>query len=63
MKSPTELATKLARQWQNADLREQRLLSADSWPVRLSIGKPSGRAIKEDLNKVRQHLQRGRRES
>ena len=60
MKSPADLAAKLAHQWQNADLREQRLLSANSWPLRLSIGKPNGRAIAEDLNKVRQHLQRWR---
>ncbi|MBQ0745081.1 MAG: hypothetical protein KBT82_04550 [Marinobacter sp.] len=60
MKSPAELGTKLARQWQNADLREQRLFSADSWPLRISIGKPTGRGIAEDLNKVRQHLQRWR---
>ena len=36
------------------------MFSADSWPLRLSIGKPTGRAIAEDLNKVRQHLQRWR---
>jgi len=51
MKSPAELALKLARQWQNADLREQRLLKADSWPLRISIGKPSGRVISENLEK------------
>jgi hypothetical protein len=60
MKSPAELALKLARQWQNADLREQRLLKADSWPLRISIGKPSGRVISENLEKVRGHLHQWR---
>lgn len=57
MKSPADLACKLARQWQNADLREQRLLYSDSWPLRIPIGKPSGRAISNDLKSVRKHLE------
>lgn len=60
MKSPADLAFRLARQWQNADLREQRLLRADTWPLRMPIGKPSGGAIRDDLDRVRQHLQRWR---
>lgn len=60
MKSPADLALKLARQWQNAELREQRLLQADSWPLRISIGKPSGRVISENLEKVRGHLDQWR---
>jgi hypothetical protein len=60
MKSPAELALKLARQWQNSELREQRLLQADSWPLRVSIGKPSGRIISENLKKVREHLDQWR---
>lgn len=57
MKSPTELATKLARQWDNADLREQRLTQPQSWPLSLSIGKPRAAVIRNDLNRVRTHLQ------
>lgn len=60
MKSPADLALKLARQWQNADIREQRLLHPDSWPLRIPIGKPSGRIISEDLERVRKHLNQWR---
>lgn len=60
MKSPTDLALKLARQWQNADIREQRLLHPDSWPLRIPIGKPSARVISEDLERVRKHLNQWR---
>lgn len=56
MKPPADLAAKLARQWQNTSLREQRLFNADSWPIRLSIGRPTAQEITGDLNKVRQHL-------
>lgn len=56
MKSPADLAAKLAKQWQNASLREQRLFNADSWPIRLSVGRPTAQQITGDLNKVRQHL-------
>lgn len=60
MRSPDELASRLARQWQNADLREQRLLNPESWPLKVSIGKPTGAAVKQQINQVRQHLQRWR---
>lgn len=60
MKSPTELALKLSQQWHNAELREQRLLQPESWPIRLSIGKPSARAITENLDDVRRHLEQWR---
>ena len=63
MKSPDELATRLARQWQNADLREQRLLKSESWPLRLPIGKPSGGAVRNRIDQVRQHLQRWRKQT
>lgn len=61
MKSPADLALKLARQWQNADLREQRLLYPDNWPLRIPIGKPSGRTISENLESVRKHLDQWRK--
>ncbi|MDP0496540.1 MAG: DUF3322 domain-containing protein [Verrucomicrobiota bacterium JB024] len=57
MKSPSELAAKLARQWDNADLREQRLTQPQAWPLSLSIGKPGAAVIRNDLNRVRTHLQ------
>lgn len=61
MKSPADLSLKLAKQWQNADLREQRLLYPDSWPLKIPIGNPSGRAISEDLERVRKHLDQWRK--
>ncbi|HET8801882.1 MAG TPA: DUF3322 domain-containing protein [Marinobacter sp.] len=60
MKSPDELAARLARQWQNADLREQRLLDPDSWPLRIPIGKPTGSVVRDQIGQVREHLQRWR---
>lgn len=60
MKSPDELANRLARQWQNADLREQRLLNPESWPLRLPIGKPSGASVRDQVSRVREHLHRWR---
>lgn len=66
MKSPDELVTKLARQWRNADYREARLLDSCSldgvafnrsaWPLIFSIGKPSSRALIENLGSVRSHI-------
>ena len=61
MKSPADLAYRLARQWHNANLREQRLLKPDSWPLTLSIGKPGPDAIRNRLEHVREHLERWRR--
>lgn len=57
MKSPDELAGKLARQWEYADLREARLLEEpDVWPVTLIIGKPSAIAIRDNISEVREHF-------
>ena len=55
MKSPRELAQKLARQWNYADTREKRLLNLESWPLELSIGKPAASLIKQDIGAIRQH--------
>ena len=66
MKSPDELAAKLVRQWRSADYRETRLLdngaldtagfNASAWPLIFSIGKPSSRALIENLGAVRAHI-------
>jgi hypothetical protein len=56
MKSPAELAAKLARQWQSADNREQRLLSGEAWPLSVPIGKPDAATFMEHSSRVRQHL-------
>lgn len=61
MKTPTELASRLAQQWHNADLREQRLLNPQSWPIQLSIGKPAASTVRNHLDQVRQHIERWRK--
>lgn len=62
MKSPAELSETLARQWQSADQREQRLLADVSWPLSLAIGKPTAEQFKHSSTLVRQHLQCWREE-
>ncbi len=62
MKSPEELSQKLTRQWENADLREARLLGREiAWPVSLSIGRPTPRLIASDFDAVKRHVERWRR--
>ena len=56
MKSPGEIASLLARQWQQAHWREERLLDAGAWPLKLPIGKPSARRFEQDVAAVREHV-------
>lgn len=56
MKSPTELSERLSKQWQNAELREKRLLSADSWPMQLTIGLPSAQQFMNESTAIREHV-------
>lgn len=60
MKSPRDIAQELARQWNNADIRETRLLMADRWPLKISIGKPTSQVINHCPDKIRQHFQQWR---
>ncbi|WP_447746771.1 Wadjet anti-phage system protein JetD domain-containing protein [Pseudomonas nicosulfuronedens] len=60
MKTPSELAERLARQWQQADVREARLLGAEGWPLRLAIGKPPPEVFANQPESIRLHLQRWR---
>jgi hypothetical protein len=60
MKSPAELARRWAKQWDVADNRERRLLVPESWPVSLSIGKPTPAQFTRHTDRVRAHLQRWR---
>jgi len=62
MKSPAELRLKLRRQWQQADLRESRLLDDACWPLQLPIGKPNASQIKQTSANLREHLQHWRNE-
>ncbi len=58
MKSPVELKVALRRQWENATLREARLLGASgAWPTFLSIGRPSPRKLHSDLDGVKRHVE------
>lgn len=61
MRSPAELAMRLARQWERGTLREQRLLDSNQWPISLSIGAPPGRTLLTDLDRVREHIASWRR--
>jgi len=58
MKSPDQLAEKLARQWESAGLREARLLDEpDAWPISLPIGKPQPAAVRDRIGDVRDHFE------
>jgi hypothetical protein len=56
VKSPIELAARLAKQWQVADNREARLLHTDVWPLTLPIGKPTSAQLIQQTEFVRTHL-------
>jgi hypothetical protein len=56
MKSPTDLAERLAREWANPDVREARLLHPEVWPVERTIGKPAASLMIHRLPSVRDHI-------
>jgi hypothetical protein len=56
MKSPSELAYRLARQWENPDLREARLIGDADWPIKMSIGRPTAQRVAEDWQMVSHHI-------
>jgi len=59
MKSPKEVRERLARQWENVDLREGRLLgAARDWPVVLAFGKPQAEVVRDQTGLVREHVRR-----
>jgi hypothetical protein len=57
MKSPNELSQRLAKQWQQASVREERLLSPEAWPVVLPIGRPSAKRFSTDTRSVQRHVE------
>ena len=61
MKSPSALSQTLARQWQQADTRCQRLQQAECWPLQLQIGKPPASLLTSDPQAVRQHVEAWRK--
>ena len=60
LKSPTDLAAKLAKQWYNNDIRQRRLLCADEWPLEIPIGKPPAQLMTTEPAQIREHLNRWR---
>lgn len=60
MKTPAELSRRWAQQWENADLREARLLNDPVWPVSLSIGRPTAAEVSEDWHGTAAHIRRWR---
>ncbi|WP_268978089.1 DUF3322 domain-containing protein [Pseudomonas putida] len=61
MKSPTELGSKLAKQWQQSRIRVERLLNPGACPQSVSIGKPAARIFADNPQIVRQHVEKWRR--
>lgn len=61
MKSPNELAARLAQQWHSADWRERQLLGGSAaWPLALPIGQPGAMVFLGDAALLRSHLQQWR---
>jgi len=60
VKSPTELASRLALQWHNPALREQRLLDEYEWPIRLSIGRPPAEVVAKGWTGLTEHIRKWR---
>jgi len=60
MKSPSELAKQLTRQWHNNALRAQRLLTPEPWPLKLTIGQATASQVLQQAARVQQHIQRWR---
>ncbi len=57
MKSPFELKVVLRRQWEKSAWREARLLGFEAaWPVLVSIGRPSSKAVSLNLDAVKRHV-------
>lgn len=57
MKLPADLAARWARQWENPDLRESRLLDEPgAWPASLPIGRPTAAEVGEQWHTTAGHL-------
>ncbi|XZE21121.1 Wadjet anti-phage system protein JetD domain-containing protein [Pirellulaceae bacterium SH449] len=64
LKSPADLRVVLRRQWENANYREARLLGTQgAWPISLSIGRPTSRMVRDDLDTVKRHIEAWRKVS
>lgn len=58
MQSPEALILKLSKQWDQADIREARLLSPSGWPLELSIGRPTAQQAVKKTADVKRHIER-----
>ncbi len=59
MKSPDDIAKRLARQWNRTETRIERLLDGE-WPLCLTIGKPVGKQVIQNAVSVQAHITRWR---
>lgn len=57
MKSPIEISLHLARQWYQSSIRVRRLLVPRTWPLSVSIGKPSSSLFSQDPKAVQRHVE------
>lgn len=57
MKSPSEIARSLARQWQQPHIRRVRLLDPGGWPHDFAIGKPSAGLFSANPQAVQRHAE------
>lgn len=60
MKTPEELRERLRRRWRDPVRREEQLLRGP-WPLTLPINEPPSHALRDELDKVRAHLNLWRR--
>lgn len=56
MKSPRDIAERLAAQWRRHDLCLLRLTTPAAWPLRLPIGRPPPARLETALDSVRTHV-------
>lgn len=56
MKTPAQLAERLARLWENTGIREARLLGDAEWPLRVSIGRPPAETVAKDWSALAGHI-------
>ncbi|ARU59583.1 hypothetical protein OLMES_5604 [Oleiphilus messinensis] len=60
MKSPNEIAVRLAKQWHQPSIRVERLLSSEAWPLEFPIGKPTGAEFVGQTKSVESHIRHWR---
>lgn len=56
MKFPAEVGARLGRQWDNNELRAQRLLDPSTWPLKVPLAKPSPASVADRWAEVGNYL-------